>query len=37
MLGYRYQIVATKLGRFAKSETYRKDKLAGSMVLESIN
>ena len=26
-----------KLGRFVKSETYRKDKLAGSMVLESIN
>lgn len=26
-----------KLGRFVKSETYRKDKLAGSMILESIN
>jgi len=26
-----------KLGRFVKSETYRKDKLAGSMMLESIN
>lgn len=26
-----------KLGRFVKSETYRKDRLAGSMVLESIN
>ncbi|WP_295791660.1 hypothetical protein [Mucilaginibacter sp.] len=26
-----------KIGRFVKSETYRKDKLVGSMVLESIN
>jgi phosphotransferase system IIA component len=26
-----------KLGRFVKSETYRKDKLAGCMVLEPIN
>ena len=26
-----------KLGRFVKSETYRKEKLAGSVVLESIN
>ena len=26
-----------KLGRFVKSETYRKDKLVGGMVLESIN
>ncbi|ASU35428.1 TapB family protein [Mucilaginibacter xinganensis] len=28
---------APKLGRFVKSETYRKEKLAGSMVLQSVN
>ena len=26
-----------KLGRFVKSESYRKDKLVGSMILESVN